>query len=505
MKNQTVNWFAMNLPKVRPYCAAAAVVVLAMAVALAFRRLPHANLSLVFLLGVVLIAVRWGLWASVFASVLSFLALNFFFTVPLYTLSVEEEGDLATLVFFLIVAALTGNLAARMRKEMASSHAALERVSTLLDFSRRMAGVTDADQALQALVRLLARMLKAHVVALLPDERNCLVERAASQNAGAATDFGIAELNAAWAHARSPQRKPGWTYFPLAISAGPIGTIAVSATEIDHQHRLLTEGICEQASTALARTQLVDSLKKAQLISETEQLRSALLSSVSHDLRTPLASIVGSATSILDYDDLLSPEDRRELLQTVFDEAQRLNRYIQNLLDITRFGQRKFEPEREWVDLNDLISSAISRLGGLLSGFDVRTDVAEGAALIFVHGALIEQALVNLLDNAAGFSPANATIRIAARPDNDATLIEVIDEGPGIEPSERERVFDMFYRAKHGDDQQRHGAGLGLAICRSLVAAHRGTIHAMSSPGTRGTCVQIRLPRRDNPTSRVDG
>jgi two-component system sensor histidine kinase KdpD len=417
---------------------------------------------------------------------------------------VEEEGDLATLVFFLIMAALTGNLAARMRREMASNRAALQRVSTLLDFSRRMAGVTDADQVLQALVHLLARMFKARVVALLPDEHSCLAARVASQDPAAADDFGLTELNAAWAGGRLPRRAPGWTYFPLATSAGPIGTIAVSAIEIDHQQRILTEGICEQASTALARTQLVDRLKEAQLVSETEQLRSALLSSVSHDLRTPLASIVGSATSILDYDHLLSPEDRRDLLQTVFDEAQRLNRYIQNLLDITRFGQRTFEPEREWVDLNDLISSAISRLGGLLSGFDVRTDVAEGAALIFVHGALIEQALVNLLDNAAGFSPPNGTIRITARPDDETTLIEVADEGPGIEPAERERVFDMFYRAKHGDQQGRHGAGLGLAICRSLIAAHRGTIRATSLDGTRGTSVRIRLPHRDNPTRRTD-
>jgi two-component system sensor histidine kinase KdpD len=488
----------------RGLVSAAALVLVAMAIALAFRRLPHANLSLLFLLAVVLAAIRWGLWPSVFASLLAFLVLNFFFTAPLYTLSVKEEGDLATLVFFLLMAGITGNLAARMRLEVASNRAVLDRVSTLLDFSRRMAAATNAAQALDVLVLRLALTFKARVVGLLPDKSNQLVELAASGDRHGGAPLDRAELEAAWADGRAPRRIPGWTYLALATAAGRIGTIAVAATDIDHEQRLLAEGLCEQASTALARTLLVDSLKEAQLVSETEQLRSALLASVSHDLRTPLASIVGSATSVLEYSESLGADDRRALLQMVLDEAQRLDRYIQNLLDITRFGQRNFQPQREWADVNDLISSAGARLRSVLSGFDLRIDVADDVEIIFVHGALIEQALVNLLDNAAGFSPPGGTIRVNARSDGDATLIEVVDEGPGIEPAERERVFDMFYRARQADRVQRPGTGLGLAICRSIVAAHGGTIRALAAE-SGGTRMQIRLPRSANPTNGTNG
>lgn len=493
------NWVgAETRTGLRPYVAAAALVLVAMAVALAFRRLPHANLSLLFLLAVLLVAARWGLWPSVFASVLSFFAINFFLTVPYYTLDVEQEGDLATLVFFLLMAALTGNLAARVRTEMASNRAALERVSTLLDFSRRMAAATSTSEALDALAQRLARMFRARVVVLLPDAEGRLAERAASGGPGDLV-IPLAELGAAWADRRVPLRSPGWSHFTLATASGPIGIAAVAVIEIDHQQRLLADGLCEQVSVTLARTQLVDRLKEAELVSETEQLRSALLSSVSHDLRTPLASVIGATTSVLEYGDRLGPKDRRDLLQTVLEESQRLNRYIQNLLDITRFGQRTFTPQREWVDLNDLISAAIERLGSVLEGFEVRIDVAQQAALLHVHGALIEQALVNLLDNAAGFSPPGSTILVAARSEADMTVIDVIDQGPGIEPADRERVFDMFYRATHGDRRDRPGAGLGLAICRSLIAAHGGTIHALPGDGGAGTRMQIRLPGAGSP------
>jgi len=453
-----------------PYVIAAVLVALTVGAAFVFQRLPHANLSLLFLTVVLLIAARLGLWPSILASMLSFLALNFFFTQPLYTFAVEEEGDFATLLFFLAMAALTGNLAARMRGEMALNRAALQRVSALLDFSRRMSAASTVDEALGALVARLSSACGARAAVFRPDD--------------APAD-------------------PGWTLLPLRSGGRTIAVAGVATTGIDHDQRALIEGLCDQAAIAAERAGLVDSLRAAQLESETEQLRSALLSSVSHDLKTPLVSIIGSTTSLLEYRTILGPEDRQELLRTVLDEAQRLNRYIQNLLDMTRFfGRQPFTLERAWVDLNDLISSAVERLGSALARVKLAVEVDPEAALLEVNGALLEQVIVNLLDNAAGFAPDGSVIEIRARLEDGAALIEVANEGPAIPEDEREKVFDMFYRASTGD-RNRPGAGLGLAICRSIVAAHGGAIAAGSGADGTGAVLTVTLPapRRPRPAA----
>lgn len=483
------------------YLAAASLVALTIGVAVVFRRLPHANTPLLFLTVVLVIAARWGLWPSIFASLLSFLALNFFFTEPFYTFAVAEQGDVATLLLFLAMAGLTGNLAARMRTETANSRAALERVSALLDFSRRMAGAPGAQQALQALVDRLSQACRTHAVALRPDDQGRLCKEAETNIPHGQEGLGMEHANDAWnalLNGRSP-RIPGWTALPLAAGEGVVGLAAVKLPALDPERRALAHGLCDQASIAVERATLVDSLKTAQLVSETERLRSALLSSVSHDLRTPLVSIIGSTTSLLEYREVLKPEARRELLQTTLDEAQRLNRYIQNLLDMTRFGQQPFELRREWADLNDLISSATERLGSTLTPASLDVRVAPEVALLKVHGALIEQVLVNLLDNAAGFAQDPGTISVRAYRRESSVIVDVINDGPRIPDDEREKIFDMFYRAAQ-TDRQRPGAGLGLAICRSIVTAHGGTIEARSGPGGTGALLRIDLPIAANPT-----
>lgn len=484
----------------RNYAAAGALVLFAVGVALTLRRLPHESVSLLFLLAVLIVATRWGLWPSIFASVLSFGALNFFFTAPLYTLDIAEQSDVATLVFFLAMAALTGNLAARMRAEMASNRAALERVSTLLAFSRQIAAASTAERVSKALVDHVASELDATSVAWLANAAGRLTESAVSSRSG---DLPVPVLPSEedWQAGALPARDGVWSYLPLTTARGRLGLLGVARGDLRYLQRELLGALCEQASIAVERTSLADELRRAELVSEAEQLRSALLSSVSHDLRTPLASIIGSAESVLAYDDRLDPRDRRELLQTVHDEARRLDRYIQNLLDMTRFGRGTFEPDRQWVDLGDLIAAARERLGTALDGLrlEVKVEIAAPAAVLFVHGALIEQALVNLLDNAADFSPPGGTVTIRVYATGDATIVEVADEGPGIGPSERERVFEMFYRAPRGD--RRPGDGLGLAICRSLIAAHGGTVAAVPATAGTGTCMRITLPLASNPAA----
>jgi len=454
--------------RVRAYVAAAVLVAVAIGVGSVLRRLPQANLSLLFLLAVLIVAAVWGLWPSILATVLSFLSLNFFFTAPRYTLTVEEEGDLASIVFFLAMAALTANLAARMRNEMAESRAALERVSALLDFSGKMSSAVSVDDVIKALTATIARALRREAVVRLNDE------------GAPAPHFDDA------------------TSVRLELITRGDGAVAIRGAPLSLEERKLADGLCEQASLAMERILLVENLKTAQLAAQTEQLRSALLSSVSHDLRTPLASIIGSVSSLLEYRELLKQEDQHELLQTVLEESQRLNRYIQNLLDMTRFGHHRIELKREWVDLNDLVSAAVERFGHMTSHFRIEVEIASEVTLIHVQGALIEQALVNILDNALDFSKPGDAILISGSLGDDAIVIDVVDPGPGIGEAERERVFDMFYTAGQRGDR-RHGVGLGLAICRSIVEAHGGTIEALPGPGGIGTCMRIRLPVSGNP------
>lgn len=236
-------------------------------------------------------------------------------------------------------------------------------------------------------------------------------------------------------------------------------------------------------------------LNASRLAEEQERLRSALLASVSHDLRTPLASVIGAASSLRTLDAQLSLQDRFALLDGILSESERLNRYIQNLLDMTRLGHGELTIERDWVAFDDIVASARKRLGSALVHCRIEQDWRADLPLLYVHPALIEQALVNVLENAARFSPPNGLVTIAARHDKDAETLQfsVTDQGPGIAHDMRERVFDMFYTGGHGD-RSLHGSGLGLAICRGMLGAHGGTVYSTDGPAGRGTQMVMTLP-----------
>jgi two-component system sensor histidine kinase KdpD len=228
-------------------------------------------------------------------------------------------------------------------------------------------------------------------------------------------------------------------------------------------------------------------------LSETERLRSALLSSVSHDLRTPLVSIIGSATGLASRDGALSGNDRAQLVQTILEESERLNRFVQNLLDMTRLGYGALQPNREWVDLREIVGRALKQMAGPLASLKVEVRIPEDTPVLHVDPILIEQVLVNILDNAAKYSPPGGRIEIAATMDGAQVRVGVSDEGPGIQPEARDTVFDVFYRVRAGD-QQAAGTGLGLSICRGLIEAHGGRIEALPGPGGLGTTIAFWLP-----------
>lgn len=435
--------------------------------------------------GVLLVAIRHGLWPSIYASLLSFLIFNFFFTAPVYTFKVSEEGDVATLVFFLLMASLSGNLAARMREAMTKREAAQRQTELLQAFTGKAAGAATREQVLQILVDHLGVTFTCNVVATVADHPGGkeLSVRSRQWTGASPPDAVLPGSELA--------NLSGWTTLPLDSVRGPLGTVALNQNVLEVEEREYAAALVSQAAVAVERTMLVADLEEAKLVSERERLRAALLSSVSHDLRTPLSSIIGAASSLAAYETSLSADAKDVLLQSVIDESERLDRYIQNLLDMTRLGQGRIQLQCDWEDVRDLVSAASRRLRLAERGLKLETDIAADAQLICVHGDLIEQAIANLLDNAIRFSPPGGTICVSVRKAGNLVLIEVSDDGPGIPERERERVFDPFYRVR--DSDRKIGTGLGLSICRGIAHAHGGEASAHAKASGTGALLQLSI------------
>ncbi len=470
--------------------------------------LPLPNISVGFLLAILLIAMRLGRGPAVFASVLSFLSFNFFFTEPRFSLAISDTQNILTMVFFLIAAMIVSNLAGRVQTQVDATKLSARRTSNLYDFSRKIAAAATRDDVLWAVAHHVAATIHGKSLILLPADGRLDIA------AGYPPEDQIGDKDAAaadwtWANGRPAGRGSttlpacDWLFLPLKTARGPVGVLGIQMKGQDllapEDSRLL-ETLADQAAVAIERTTLVADVEAARLATETERLRAALLSSLSHDLRTPLVSILGAATSLINYDDDLSASDRGELAHTIQEEAERLNRFVQNLLDMTRLGSGALKPNADWADLRDIANAAAERAGKLLKGRQIRIDIDETVPLVCVDSVLVEQVFFNLLDNACKYSPPGSTVTIWGRGRPHQVLVEVCDQGPGIPEADRERVFDMFYRVDAAD-KQTAGTGLGLAICRGIIEAHGGAIKAEPGMNGAGTCIVIALPRVDPPTA----
>ncbi|MBW8312726.1 MAG: sensor histidine kinase KdpD [Rhizobium sp.] len=491
--------------------ATVAVALSVLSGALAERFLSLEELSLVFIPAVMLVAVRARMAVAAYAALLCFMAYNFFFIEPRYTFQIAAGQGVVAVGVFLVVALISGRLANRLRNQVLMLRAANARTEALQALSQQLASAADEGEVHRAAARLLHIALGADVVVLAAADGQAL-QAVEAEPPGSALDAAAAGA-AEWClrHLQPAGRYTdtlngaGWWCLPLAQGERALGVLALrparDLVRLPPELEGLAQAMAQDLAQAVARTRLVDALESARVQGETERLRAALLASVSHDLRSPLSSIIGSAESLSAYRDRLSPDDQRALAEGILSEGQRLDRYIQNLLDMTRLGHGTLKLTREWVGLDEIIGSAVTRLRKLAPQATFETLLAPGLPLLYVHPALVEQGLFNILENAAKFSPAGAAVRIRAERIGEQLRIDISDRGPGIPEDERRRIFDMFYTVARGD-RGAQGTGLGLAICQGMMGAHGGTVEALPGEDGVGTTIRITLPLIEPPSGR---
>lgn len=486
-----------------PWLLAAIYVCLATAVGMAlYHVLGVRNIGLVFLMAVLTSAATAGLWPALFASVLGALAYNYFFLWPLYTLAIDDAESVVALVTFLAAAALTSNLTARVHHEARVARARARTTESLYLFSKRLSIAGTLDDVLWVTVNQMASMLRVNTVLLLP-QGNRVVVRAGFPPDDTLADFDIAAAQWAWEHnhpaGRGADTLPGAKrlYLPLRTGRQTIGVVGLDSDKsgllLTPDQKRLFDALADQAALAIERIQLVDDLDEAKLEAEADRLRSALLTSISHDLRTPLAGIMGAAGALRDYFEALPQGDRHDLLATVVDESERLNRFIANLLDMTRIEAGAMVPNISLLALDEALGAVLQRARKLLSLHRIEVKLPENLPLLRLDPVLFEQVLFNLFDNASKYAPSHTLIEVKAWQDGGYVVLQILDEGPGIPEGDLERIFDIFYRVRKADQVQA-GTGLGLAICRGFIEAMGGEINAGNRHDRSGASFTLRLP-----------
>jgi two-component system sensor histidine kinase KdpD len=481
------------------YGLSLALVALATAVSAMGRALfALPDIAMLYLLVIMIAAARFGRGPSVLAAVLSVASYDFFFIPPFFTFAVSDARHTLTFLMMFGVGLLISGLTLRIRRQEQEARSREESTASLYAFSRELGTAIGAEQVLEVIAEHAGKTFGRGSAVLLADAGGA--PRVAAKSGDVPFD-SQEQAVARWVleHARpaglGTETLPGAriTCLPLRAGGAVLGALALTERPKNNalaEDRHFNEAFVRQCAMALERTRLSEDARAATLRARTEEMRSSLLSAVSHDLRTPLAAITGAGTMLRDQSERVSPAQRADLLDTICEEADRLERLVSNLLDMTRLESGGLSVKREWVPLEELVVSAMARLEAKLRKRAVTTDLPDDLPLLPVDPVLFEQVFWNLLENAVKYTPDESPIDIRARATDGVVTMEIADRGPGFRAGEESRVFEKFFR---GQRTNRGGVGLGLAICRGIVEAHGGALFAENRPGG-GALFRIVLP-----------
>jgi two-component system sensor histidine kinase KdpD len=456
------------------------------------------DIVMLYLLAIMTVASVLGRGPSVLAAFLSVASYDFFFVPPLYTFTVSDVRHTLTFTMMFVTGLVISGFTLRIRRQEQQARSRERQTAALYALSRELAAALDERQVADALVLRAADVFQCPAAVVIDDGAGTLKLAA---TAGDVHYDAQEEAVAKWVveHGRpaglGTDTLPGSRVMcvPLRAGSAPLGVLAVGQSAADNrltEDRHFLDTYVRQAAMALERARLAEDAKAQALRARTEEMRSSLLSMVSHDLRTPLAAITGAATALLDTSVRVADAQRTELLETIREEAERLERLVSNLLDMTRVESGGLKVRREWMPLEEIVVSVLSRLEPKLERRAIKTDLPDDLPLISVDPILFEQVFVNLFDNVAKYTPEGSAVEVIARANDGVVTIEVTDHGPGLPKGNENRVFEKFYR---GPQARAGGVGLGLAICRGIVEAHGGTLSAENRP-EGGATFRIRLP-----------
>lgn len=474
--------------------------------------LAEANIAMTLLLGVVISAAGFGRWPGIYASVVSVLLFDFCFVPPQLTFVVSDAQYLITFAVMLGISLAISTLTARIRGQVIAARRQQRRAETLYRLSKQLAAVSGSEFLTNLAAGQIAELFLGQVLVYLRDELGQLQLRV-----GYKTEFGQQPNSlgvAQWVLANEQTAGLGTPtlpqahgmFIPLIGTQAALGVLAIQPDDREllrlPEQRQMLEACAGQLALALERDAIALEASQVLLQAETERLRSSLLSSVSHDLRTPLASIAGASSTLLAAK---TDGTQRDLLQSIYDESHRLSRLVDNLLEMTKIEADGLKLRKQWEVVEEIIGAALQRLDPSLAGRAITTDLPADLPMVEIDGLLIEQVLVNLLDNALKYTPPSSPLEIRARHDGRRLTLTLRDHGPGIPPGDERRVFEKFYRCSSTSDNatQRRGSGLGLAICKAIVDTHGGEIRAENAPGG-GALFTIALPAGTPPPDTND-
>ena len=461
---------------------------------------------------------------AIVTSVLSVLAFDFFFVPPYYSFAVTDTQYLVTFAVMLAAALVITQLTTRIRQQASAARQLQRRSESLYNLSTQLASTRGSDNLLDVAVRQLSEMFDSQVLGLQPDEKGQLIFFT-SDRSGAILD-GKERSVAQWAFDLG--QPAGWgtenlpyvgaLYVPLLGLEGPVGVMEVRPHHPERQfspeQTRLLEAIAKQVALSLEVERLQQTALKSQLAMEAEHLKSSILSSVTHDFQTPLAAVMGSASSLLEQGDKLSPQNIRSLAENIYDEAERLSRLINNLLRVTRLQSGTLVLHKELQPLEEVVGAALNQLERRLQGRPVAVDLPRDLPMVPLDGGLAVQVFINLLENAIKYTPPGSPLEIAAMVKDNWLEVQMRDRGPGLAEEEMATIFEMFQRGASQKDAPQ-GHGLGLAICRAIVQAHGGSIWVSNRPQggavfffsiplpAGGEPAPLELPADDSPTPRA--